>query len=62
MNSSAVIQDWNETVAAKMDSLHVDKSRAVYLVSKANPGLQREFLLACNPGKRQQRLIHEKFD
>lgn len=58
------IEDFNQAVA-KVAGPHADlmrRQRAIRQVASSNPELYQAYLLATNPGKRQQRLINEKLE
>lgn len=64
-NSDAIFDDaieqFESAVRAKMEH-GTSRERAVAAVTNEDPHLHEAYLLATNPGRRNQRLIKEKFD
>lgn len=64
LETGDAIEDFNLAVA-KIAGLHADLSRrqrAIRQVASQKPDLYQAYLLACNPGKKQKRLITEKLE
>jgi signal peptide peptidase SppA len=64
LETGDAIEDFNLAVA-KIAGAHADLSRrqrAIRQVASQKPDLYQAYLLACNPGKKQKRLITEKLE
>jgi hypothetical protein len=64
LETGDAIEDFNLAVA-KIAGSHADlarRQRAIRQVASQKPDLYQAYLLACNPGKKQKRLITEKLE
>jgi hypothetical protein len=59
--SGDAVADFNAAVRAEM-TRGVERRQATLNVARRNPDLHQTFLLASNPGRKQQQLIGERFE
>jgi hypothetical protein len=61
---TAVYEAKLEKQMAKMSRVPEDERRlrSVVALAKANPKMHQAYLASCNPGKKAQRMLAEKYD